>query len=474
MLGIFAFSFATLVLFDTLIEQWLSKKYDESLISKIELMQTLTEFDEDGLEFEFADEYMTKYSTEIEPEYFQIWTNDHSFLEKSKSLGQDLLPEIGLSVGKKKLSDIILPDKRLGRIVYVSFYPKYDEPEDQDNKDRRNIDIDMPPPSPPLVTIAVAQERESLERMIVNVRLIFLIILILLPIALSTIVWFSLKKGMSPLNELSNKIITIDFENEGSYVRLDSAPKELHSVVSKFNLLLDNVRKSIDKEKQFSSNCAHELRTPIAEIRTIAEVTLIGTETRENLATALNKIVSVSGRMEVIVNSLLTISKNEQSKVPVIYELVDIDCLVKECIHSLSALIANKKLNFKIDFRGNHEVMSSKIEMTQIIINLISNAVIHSTARTSIELSWKCHENQFQFMLENTASEISNIEVDKLFQRFWKSDTSRTNSSNTGIGLSLVKVYCDKLDYIINASIHDEIFVVTVQNNKDIRKSNCN
>ncbi len=82
--GILLVSVVAVMIFDELVSRWLTEKYDQTLITKIELLQTLNAIDDNGFEFEFAYEFMIEYSREISPEYFQILIDRDQVFELSK------------------------------------------------------------------------------------------------------------------------------------------------------------------------------------------------------------------------------------------------------------------------------------------------------------------------------------------------------------------------------------------------------
>ncbi len=454
------------MIFDELVSRWLTEKYDETLFTKVELLQTLNSIDDEGLEFEFADEFMKEFSREISPEYFQIWINGDQVFERSQSLNENDLPRsksvLKAPLDKKIVSNIRLPDKRNGRIVYVTFHPQLEDDADEFHPQLED-DVDESfhnrTQEIPILTLAVAMERESLDGSIYQANLILLLAFSLILLTLSFVVWFSVKRGLQPLDELQNQLRKINYKSHGCYIELEHLPIELEALQQKFNLLLDNVRSGLDRERQFSSDVAHELRTPIAEVRTISEVALIGHEDAYSLTNSIKDILHVSVHMNHLVDKLLVLARSEASSNDINKEAIDVKKLIDDFIAFYLEQSKERNLDIHFSCLGDNIFFTSIVEFKQIICNLISNSVYHATLGSSIKIRWEGYR-EFVFSITNITDNLTQEDLPQLFTRLWKKDSSRTDIERAGIGLSLVEIYCEKLNYEVTPYIEDSEFSI--------------
>jgi len=457
--GMLVVSLIALIIFNELITNWFSKEYDSNLEAKIKLMQTLTEFDDEGLEFEFSDEIMREYSREKSPEYFQIWIDRNTIFERSKSLGTQEIEFIDTELDRIMMIDSKLPDGGSGRVAYIKFRAHIDMGGGDDDHDQgeKTSSIDLP-----IVSIAIAMERESLDEVIYSANLILLVSFLFILSLSSLVVWWSVKRGLKPLDELQNKVASINYGKAGEYLKLSQTPQELTLLVDKFNLLIDNVRDKLEQEQQFSSDIAHELKTPIAEIITISEVALVKQDEQNPLYPPLLDIIDVSFRMDHLVSQLLLLARRKILLNSQNYQVINIETTISNCIKTVDEQIKNRKLALSIQIEGLKKLLTSQLEFNQIVCNLISNSTRYSNTASEIHIKWHCFDDQFSFSVSNLTGNLEQTDLAYLFKRLWIKDKARTDTKCSGIGLSLVKSYCDLLQFNISTTLENQYFTITI------------
>lgn len=458
--GIILVSISLIVVLNHFISNWLLTQYDESFTSKINLFQTLTEYDEDGLDFEFADEFMSEYSRINNPEYFQIWVNDKEVFERSNSLLERDLVFKKIELNSIAILDYLLPNNQPGRIIYISFLPQVDD--DDDGIVKKMYSLKSAPPLP-IVTIAIAKERVTLNNLIFNANVYLSGTFIVLILFLAIVILFSIRRGLLPLENLNEQMKKIKNLNVENKIVLDDAPKELQQLIFQFNTMLKRLSDLMTRERTFSSDVAHELRTPISEIRTMTEVSLIGNESKKSLLSTANNILHVSLRMEKIVNSLLELARTETQDLKLDKTHLEIKTVIDGCIKQLSSMAIEKKIYINIHSYKPFKIQTSEFYFTRVIHNLLDNALRHGCSGESIKIEYNTDGQRFLFAISNSTNSLETSDLANVFQRMWKKDSSRTEYSQMGIGLSLVREYCRLLDYNIKASIEEGIFKITVQ-----------
>ncbi len=268
-----------------------------------------------------------------------------------------------------------------------------------------------------------------------------------------SILHFSLR----PLGRLEQDVQAIRVGTATQRVTTTGLPHELTGISHKFNELLERVEHSIARERGFSSHAAHELRTPLAELRALSE--LISTWPDEDTPEQRADLINVVAEMDALLQKLSLLAKcdageQEVNREPVsLKESIDIvlqryDSTVRERNLTISAQIQDQKI--ETDPTLHHIILT----------NLVGNAVSHAPKGTSITLVADRH----QFSVTNAAPGIQPGDLHHLFERFWKKNGAGPESeSHSGLGLSLVVACCQALGGHHHARIdEDENLVIQV------------
>lgn len=209
-----------------------------------------------------------------------------------------------------------------------------------------------------------------------------------------------------------------------------------------------------DIQKKFISNVSHELKTPLTNIKGY----LIALEDaplnlRNTFLATINNNVE---KFENIIGDFLNMSKLESSNI-MNYEDINIESIKKFLFESLNNLIKRKnvKLNFNIELIHNENILKTDFDkLTLILKNIIENGIIYNNSNypTINILLEETYEN-YIFIIEDNGIGIPKEKIDKIFERFYRVDESRTtNLSGSGLGLSIVKEAVDKFKGTITIS----------------------
>ncbi len=134
--------------------------FDGALFDKAQALISLTELDEEGLEFDFAEEgVMLEFQQNEAPQYYQLWENEVDLLIKSPSLAESDLRRMNTDFGDHQFADLQLPDGRAGRLIEINFMPRAEVEDDEEDEDY-GAEISEPQP----ITMVFARERESLDQ----------------------------------------------------------------------------------------------------------------------------------------------------------------------------------------------------------------------------------------------------------------------------------------------------------------------
>lgn len=433
----------------SLISARLEVQYDQSLLAKARALVTLTKQDRDGVELDFADEFMPEFAAAERPEYFQIWLDDGTLLERSRSLQARDLPR-GQVAAEPRFADLILPDGRTGRRVDVAFLPQIED------KSLRG----MLPQQHALLT--VARDREQLDAAQSAVRWSLLVIGALVMAVVVFVVRFAVGAGLRPLDEIRRQVEQLDAESLTARLQAPQPTVELDAIIIQFNALLDRLEAAFHRERQFSADLAHELRTPLAELRSLAEVGMRWPDDKALVREFFHDVLGAALQMERIVINLLALARCEKGLEAIERTELDLVPLIEAAWHRVAPQARDKRLTFRRQSLPSLPLYTARMQWELILNNLFSNAVSHSPAGSAVTCT-VIHDDNLRLSVANRAEHLTRDDLPRLFDRFWRKDPARTGGYHAGLGLTLVKAYAEQLELKVHVALEPEhVFRITL------------
>lgn len=445
-----------------LLSGWMSRRLlselDHALLAKARALVTLTRQEAGEVEIDFADEHMPEFSRATEPEYFELWLADGTVLERSESLGSRDLPRFPVLGKEPQFQDVRLPDGQPGRMVEIAFVPQIED--DASPWAEKLLDPTAPLPAGHLraAVLATARSREELNALIRSIYAVSIGVAALLASALGLLVHVSVQRGLRPLDEIGRQVETLDAERLGTRVRMEPGILELTPVVERLNALLARLQVAFERERRFSSDIAHELRTPIAELRSLAQVGGRWPEDEESVRSYFQDVDAIARQMEGIVTSLLSLVRCDSGLERLERTEVELRELIEETWSRFAAEAEKKRLTFAFAAGPPVIVMSDRGKLSLILSNLFSNAVAYSPAGSTVS----CSVDESGVAVANPAPLLTPEDLPHLFERFWRKDAARTGSLHAGLGLPLAKAFAELLGWEITAELVGGELVVRV------------
>lgn len=199
----------------------------------------------------------------------------------------------------------------------------------------------------------------------------------------------------------------------------------------------------LEKIRQdFVANVSHELRTPISSIKGYAETLLEGAlEDKYNAKEFISIIYQDSNRLANLINDLLDLSKIESGKMKMSLVPLDAISLIKRAVAVIENQAKAKSIALKINIpQGLPKIKADETRFSQVMINLLDNAIKYSSEGGTATISAKVVDNILQFDISDTGIGISENDLPRIFERFYRVDKARSRElGGTGLGLSIVK-----------------------------------
>ena len=215
---------------------------------------------------------------------------------------------------------------------------------------------------------------------------------------------------------------------------------EIGELAESFNMMAECLEKSDTKRREFISNVSHELRSPITSIKGFIGGILDGVIPRDRENYYLKIVYDEVDRLARLVNDLLDMSAMESGKFNLAITEFDINQVISLCILNLEHKIQEKGLNVKATFHNNRAyVLGDRDRIIQVVTNIIENAIKYSNDDGEIKIDVYSKGEKIYVDIFNSGECIEEKELNKIWDRFYKSDKSRTNKLSTGLGLPIVR-----------------------------------
>jgi two-component system heavy metal sensor histidine kinase CusS len=433
--------------------------FDDSVYDKAQALISLTElYPEDGLEFEFAEgDMMQEFVAADSPQYYQLWENGVDLLIKSPSLGATNLPRLKLELGNHRFANLELPDGRNGRLIEINFLPRVEF----EGEEEEGYNAESPTPTP--ITLVFARERKSLDSTLLAIATTFFGVTLAVVVISALLVWLLVGGGLAPLSNLARQVGNIDESRlEARLTHEGEQSVEIAPIEDQLNHLLERLQSAFERERRFSSNVAHELRTPLAELKTLSEVAAMVADDPRQVTGFFVDVGEISAQMEKVVTTLLELTRSEAGLLR--SDPVDID-LSSYCdeIWKLSVNGRESEKTLVKNMPSGLFISTDREKLGLILSNLFSNAISYSPDNASIEIAAEVRNHNVALEVRNEAIDLKPEDIVHMKDRFWRKHKIQQESGHSGLGLALVDALAEimKLDIDLQLDSH-KIFLVTI------------
>ena len=270
-----------------------------------------------------------------------------------------------------------------------------------------------------------------------------------------------IRKILAPLKNLQEKISDVDIDKPESFENLalvDSTSTEIVELSQSFDKMLRKIYADYKRQKDFSSNVAHELRTPIAVMKSQLDVykQKIHTEDSMKMVRVLEHNVD---KLNGLVDAILSLRKKSQLKL----SKFSLESLVDEIILDLEDKASDKKVSLAYE-NLDLDIISDDSLMQRLLYNIIDNAIKYNKEGGSVKVSGEKSGDEIRILVKDTGIGISDSDKARIFDLFYQVDNSR-GSEGYGIGLSLSKTIADMLRADIDIKENEpcgSIFIIKI------------
>ena len=289
-------------------------------------------------------------------------------------------------------------------------------------------------------TIQLAQDRTVDEQFEKQFGLLVAVVLVCGIFASAMIAITVTKRGLRPLGAMTRSLKRVGPNRLHERVLPAEWPRELQPVAVAFDDMLDRLEDSFTRLSQFSADLAHELRTPLANIRGEAEVALARPRTPGEYQAVIESSVAECAQLSAIIDNLLFLARAEAAESKVQRSRFDGRAGIEKIAAYNEAIAEERQL--VITCIGQGEVYADPVLFGRAVSNLVDNAVRFTPDGGRIAISLTTDPGGADIAVKDTGCGVAVKHIPRMFDRFYRVDASRS-SEGTGLGLALVKSIAD-------------------------------
>ena len=246
------------------------------------------------------------------------------------------------------------------------------------------------------------------------------------------------RRGLRPVRQAAAKARNITASSLGERLHVANAPDELKDLVESFNEMLDRLQDAFQRLSQFSSDLAHEFRTPISNLMVQSQVAIARPRANEEYQALLASNIEEFERLSRMIESMLFLARADNAQLVLRTEPVDAKAELARVVEYFEGPADEAGVTLTVEAEGI--VVADRSLLRRAVSNLIANAIRFTPQGGTISIVAKASAHNYVIRVQNTGPGIPPEHRDRIFDRFYRVDPARADSSvSTGLGLALVR-----------------------------------
>lgn len=273
--------------------------------------------------------------------------------------------------------------------------------------------------------------------------------------------WAAVRRGLLPLRTMREQAQVVTAQQLNRRLKLDSVPVELEELAQSLNDMLARLEEAFVRLSDFSSDIAHELRTPVSNLMTETQVVLTRVRSADEYRSVLESNAEELEHMARMISDMLLLAKSENSLVAASCTCIALATEVTALFDYYDAVAEEKGLHLALE--GDALVNADRTLLRRAIGNVLSNAIRHSAPNTTLLVRISDDAGRVELRMENTGDLIPPEYLERIFDRFFRLDTARQRSDGTGLGLAIARSIIMAHGGTISAASSGEVTTFTIK-----------
>lgn len=291
--------------------------------------------------------------------------------------------------------------------------------------------------------VEIGRSRSDIDETLSTLRLIFAIALPIL-LAIAAVVGYLISgRALAPVDAITSMAANIRPDDLGERLGLDLPDDELGRLARTFDAMLARIETAFERQRQFTGNAAHEMRTPLSLMQSQVELTLARPRTPVEYQEALTELHGDIDRLTAIVSTLLALARADSAKLQLVREPTDLGEIVSVVLDSYAPQAEEAGVQL-LDRSTPTPANVDDDLIVQLLVNLIDNALAHTPSGGVITAGSGRSAGRPCLWVEDTGSGIAPEHQSHIFERFYRSDAGRSRGAGgVGLGLAFCKAIAD-------------------------------
>ena len=247
--------------------------------------------------------------------------------------------------------------------------------------------------------------------------------------------WLAAKKGLLPLYQMRNRALAVTANQLDKRMPVENVPAEISELANALNQMLERLEDAFRRISEFSSDIAHELRTPISNLMTQTHVALSFPRDVRTYQSILASNAEEYERLSRMISDMLFLAKADHGLELPSKETIELDKEVADLFEFYDALA--EEHNILLRLKGKGEIQGDRLMIRRVINNLLSNAIRYTPTHSAVEVQIEASDKSTLLTVNNVGTPISAEHIPHLFERFYRVDKNRVKGNSEGVGLGL-------------------------------------
>ncbi len=246
------------------------------------------------------------------------------------------------------------------------------------------------------------------------------------------IIW----KTTAPLRKITGTAEVISQSDFGERVNINSND-EIGSLAKSFNRMADNVQNTIESQKRFISDAAHELKTPLASMKTSVTAAMDGEKSPKECQELFTFLSGRINTQEELIGSLLFLARADEGRLPLDMKVINLPDVISEAEDAFRYLYEDKKVELQTDMEAEITLMADSKMLFQLFSNLLDNALKHTPSGGSVYIKAANEKDSVSIEVKDTGEGIPEEHLPHIFERFYRIEEN--NDNGFGLGMAICK-----------------------------------
>jgi heavy metal sensor kinase len=289
--------------------------------------------------------------------------------------------------------------------------------------------------------VEVAESLEQVDDTLVKLKTVLLIGVPLLSLTAGGGSYLLAARALARIDQITTAVRRISAEDLSTRLGFLPVDDEVGRLAATFDEMLTRLDASFERERRFTADASHELRTPVTAIQVIASTTLEKQRSPADYEQALVDIAEEADRLRALAEDLLVLERGDNHQ-PIAREPVDLALLLQDVTESLRPLAEAKGLTLSLDAADSLSLQGDRDQLLRLFVNLLDNAIKYTKQGKIAVRAQRATDGWLQVSIADTGVGIAAEHLPHLFERFFRVETSRT-TPGVGLGLTIAQEIAD-------------------------------